>query len=64
MFNIGGMHMCTRTVHVDPSMVLGETWRRGVYMTFSLREVTLEPLPSRQLPDYGVGRAQSSLSSG
>lgn len=43
---------------------LGETWRRGVYMTFSLCKVTLEPLPSRQLPDCGVGRAQSSPSSG
>ena len=55
--------MYTRTVHVDPSMVLGERWRHGDYMTFSLREVTLEPLPSLQAccPTTGWGGLRAHL---
>ena len=41
---VHGVTICTcRRVCMNPSMVLGKTWRGGVYMTFSLHDMTLLP---------------------
>ena len=44
MGTVHGVTICTcRRVCMNPSMVLGKTWRGGVYMTFSLHDMTVLP---------------------